>query len=165
MRKCKIKTNSPYSVILGSLLSLLTFIAMVLSFTSIFEGMSLVFKITWLVIFGLLFLLMFFGTFISIQFAILTEKGIQFKICCFTLAYVQWDNIVKIDCQRLESLYSPLGKIKLSWIILYTEVNQIPKEGGGNWKKPPWLIHYTKKNWRIVNEYARKFANCAQILV
>lgn len=107
---------------------------------TLFLGASLVFLLVALII--------------SYQTVELTKDGFTIKCFVFTIVKKEWTQIAKIDLLEIYSLYSYYGNIKSKWIVLYTDINEIVKEGGANWKISPWTIKATPENIQIFKEFA-----------
>ena len=145
--KKTIKTNLNYSIIL---ISVLAIAVLGLFVHSLFCD----FYILWTLFLGVSLVFLLVALIISYQTAELTKDGLTIKCLVFTIAKKEWNQIAKIDLLEIDSLYSHYGNIKSKWIVLYTDSNQIVKDGGANWRNPPWTIKATPKNIQIFKEFA-----------
>jgi len=157
-----IKTNLNFPVVFEFILSV-SLIGLVVFMYTVFklEGTLIEY-----LFFGFLILIaiIFIGVgFVINQKAIISAAGIKFKWSFGIITVVSWDAIVKIDIQNLDTLQSTFATYKYKWIVLYTDLNQKPKGGGGNWRKAPYTIKATQKNIEIIKNYAKQYAKNAII--
>lgn len=158
MKKRTLNVGMIYSSIITASAFLLM-IAGIVCLYVIFPTENIILKIIMTIVFGLLAIGSLIGFLLLSQTATLSENGISFKCTFIKVVDIKWDEIKKIEINRLPTLESRGTKFNSNWIIFYTDFNQQPKDGGGNyWNKPPWQIKATKKNIKIVREYSKRYA-------
>lgn len=90
----------------------------------------------------------------SWQTITLTYEGFTIKCAFFVIVKASWQQIARIDIIELDSLYSPYGKVKLNWIVFFTDPSQKITDGGANSKNAPWMVKATRQNIRVIKKYA-----------
>lgn len=155
MKKRTLNVGMIYSSIITAIafLLMITGICLFLMFPT-----DTVLKVIMTIVFSLLAICNLLGFLFLLQTATLSEKGITFKCTFIKVVDIKWDEIKKIEISSLPTLESIGTKINFKWIIFYTDINQQPKDGGGNyWNKPPWQIKATKKNVAVIKSFLAEY--------
>ncbi len=106
----------------------------------------------------------FYVFLLTLQVAILDNKGIVFKNIFKVVGEVRWAEIKDVKVMNLKTLESKGVPVLVQWIVIFTDMEQtsIPNIsqmiGGANQSnKSPYKIKASKKNVRIMNEYLHKY--------
>ncbi len=154
------------TIIVGMLYnSIITAVGFLLMITGViclyaipFSNISL--RVVMTVVFVILAIMCLIAFLLLFQTATLSERGIIFRCSVFKVANVCWHEIKRVEICDLPTFESRGTKIDSKWVVFYTDKNQQPKNGGGNyWNKPPWQVKATKENIQIIKSFLEMYCS------